>query len=328
MSKNRAIYKGYTAMELKTRSNIPAAADITVNASDIDCDNIATYDVRSVLGETTYDLEELCISVLTNMYSQFRNGWWILETGILVAKFPIQNFELDEWAGYNHSAPAPSKNNYNTGVSYPSGGSPTIYVTMEVGEIDWTDALIAGINGAEFEVKQGAAIKGTHLLSYTDSRHQNGFNFTTTFSTSIFTNFTVRFYFTKDGVEVCPVPNLSSYTVTATELIPTYIGTIDMDAALQAAIGGVVVYTLASLNTTTDKYTMLTLAVDTDGDGDGDVNRFNMDLWARKNYGAWSQVQDNKFMNGVNGFSITDDDLPWAIGVYGDRVDFELRDGL
>ncbi len=139
MSKNRAIYKGYTAMELKTRSNIPAAADITVNASDIDCDNIATYDVRSVLGETTYDLEELCISVLTNMYSQFRNGWWILETGILVAKFPIQNFELDEWAGYNHSAPAPSKNNYNTGVSYPSGGSPTIYVTMEVGEIDWTD---------------------------------------------------------------------------------------------------------------------------------------------------------------------------------------------
>ena len=140
MGKIRDIYSGYTAAQLKSRSSIPAATDITVGTTTIDCVNIKASAVKSVLSATTYSLYDLCRHANVNHWSWFGPTQRTITSQELVNSDPSV-CKLGDFAGYNHSAATPG-----IAEGGGSGGSKSydyegidilVRVRMELGEIDW-----------------------------------------------------------------------------------------------------------------------------------------------------------------------------------------------
>ena len=141
MGKIRDIYNTYTAAQLKSRSTIPAATDITANASDIDCVNIKASAVKSTLSAAEYSLYNLCRHANVNHWSWFGPTVRSVVSQELVNDDPTE-CRLGDFAGYNHSAATPVINEgggSGGSKSYDYEGTDLLVrVRVELGEIDWT----------------------------------------------------------------------------------------------------------------------------------------------------------------------------------------------
>lgn len=113
MGKIRNIYRAFNAATLKAKADIPSAANITVNASDIDCTVISLLAVKNLLGASTYSLHDLCTHVNVNIWSNFGPATvdytdnLVTGTGIITSSLPTTAYSLGSFAGYNHGAYAP-----------------------------------------------------------------------------------------------------------------------------------------------------------------------------------------------------------------------------
>lgn len=331
MAKRRYTYAGYTATQLKDRSSIPTASDISEGANYIDCSNIVLNAVRGVLGETSYKLSELASSPNINQFSYFNTGYWSLTGGVLAYTPANTPYNLADFAGYNHNAPPPTKSYFNTQANFSDGGGNVrVYGTINVGEIDWRNILFSNIDIDEIRmvVKQGASIKATEIQAYTDAKQQSGFEFSKYVYMSSTGTLTVSFYFYGDGILAAEIPNITSHNIICIELKAARIGTVELGAVLQAAnpTWNLIYNTLISEVTQhNNTYSLYGLAIDNNDDGEGDVTRLNMTLYARKNSGTWYSAK-----TGINisssGTNIVGELLPFTID-YNDVVDFELRDG-
>lgn len=84
-------------------------------------------------------------------------------------------------------------------------------------------------------VKQGSSVKATQILSYTDAAQSSGFDFSEDVYMSGSGTLTAYFYLYEDGEQVGLVPTVSTHNIACTEIISAQIGTVALDATLQAA---------------------------------------------------------------------------------------------
>ena len=158
MSKNRYVYNLLGASELKSRADVPLAANITVVDDTVDyiaCVNIDMDLVKTILGVAIdTELYALCRHDNVNRWSAFcpvaRSFSGSGFTTDLVNDLPSEG-SLEEFAGYNHSALTPG---WQTGgqasaeadIWINSGSKATVSAPICIGEIDW------GALGAEWVV--------------------------------------------------------------------------------------------------------------------------------------------------------------------------------
>ena len=147
MGKIRDIYRNYNATTLKNRSSIPAATDITVNASNIDCVNIKASAVKSVLGASNYSLYALCRHTNVNKWSNFGpaivdySNDLVSGTGVITSSLPTV-CKLGDFAGYKHTATPPGWPTgelaaFSKARSIQPYGNATFATTLSIGELEY-----------------------------------------------------------------------------------------------------------------------------------------------------------------------------------------------
>lgn len=331
MGKVNNIYGGFTSSEIKSRATFPPQGNIIDNTTYLDCVNLEFSDLKSTLSESHYNLSLLNKSNNVNQYSYFQGGYWQYTGSTINYHKDIAPFNIGSMALYNHNAVAPSKSNYQTEANIIYEGYSDVIVTanIDVDEIDWTSVLYTNIDAIEMVVKQGASIKGTESIAYSDTTQQSGFNFSKTVTMSGAGTLTVYFYFNEEGSNVAPIPNISTHNISVSVLYPATFGTVELSSALQSSYPTwELIYNegTSNIDQANEEYTFYDFAIDNDSDGEGDVTRFNMELFAKLNDDkSWYSVQ-----SGINitssGINIIDDSLPFSVD-YGDIINFELRDG-
>ena len=145
MGKIRDTYGLFSAANLKSRSSIPAATDITVNTSSIDCVNIKVSDVKNVLSASTYSLYDLCRHTNVNRWSA-----WCPVVRTYSGSFPNNDIvnsvpticRLGDFAGYNHNAltlgwQSGGQASAQEDIWIDSGNQATVSAPICIGEIDW-----------------------------------------------------------------------------------------------------------------------------------------------------------------------------------------------
>lgn len=166
MGKTVAIYRGYTAQNLKDRAECPTAGNITVNANDINCSNISLSQVKGILGASTYSLYDLCRHNNVNKWSGFSPYIKAISNAGMNGEITWTKptvCKLGDFAGYNHGAITPSYYNSNrtTTESIASGASVTFYCDFYLGELILTD--LNNALGIAFTVWEGSTLKGSHV---------------------------------------------------------------------------------------------------------------------------------------------------------------------
>lgn len=151
MSKTIAKYRGYTTSEMRTRSSIPSQSDITTDAGNMYCSNISLAAVKNILGASTYSLYDLCRHANVNKWSAFSpklisitdNGGG--RNNIIVFTTP-SICKLGDFAGYNHSAIAPSYT--SIGDYEKTTSSDAEDVTFQI-EFNCTELILTNLNSSE-----------------------------------------------------------------------------------------------------------------------------------------------------------------------------------
>jgi hypothetical protein len=243
-TKTRNTYRDYTATILKNRSSVPNAADITVNASSIDCVKITTGKIKTALSATINKIRGLCQHVNVNHWSAFGPTVRTVVGGVLTNSDPTNGLEGD-FGGYNHSAVAPHFNSKGSATSwvYSSGASHTFRCIIDIGELLYTDIISANdVTHVAFSVWISSTVKGYVVkpIEGSDLGADNGMNIidfdydasnriTVTGITSSAT-YTCKIWFIDDGTwdytganKVCNVPGLEDWTETIRIMLPTYI---------------------------------------------------------------------------------------------------------
>lgn len=172
-SKQRNTYRAYTAAELKARSTVPNAGDISVGSGNITCKYITTVKIRTSLGESINHIDDLSKSNKVNKWSGFGpytrsvsgtpnirgDGAWLQHNK------PTAHFKFGNFAGYNHNALTPSYYNTNrtTTLIIQSGGTAIFDCALTLGELKFMDGDIAGesqVLGLAFIVWDGNTLIG------------------------------------------------------------------------------------------------------------------------------------------------------------------------
>ena len=233
-TKDRNIYLGLTATQLKERSSLPSAANIAVNASSISCKNLDTGAIPGVLGLSSYDLLALCKHANVNKWSQFKPGTLIIDGSQEFIHSRPDPQDPGEFCAYNHNAPTPTINEGGGpggSKSYDYEGiALLVRVQMQMGEVNWP-AISADI---------------THLycfLSYGGSEHFTlEYEITSTglqyvgaeidFNITANRSYSCAFWFGKPAnKKIAKFPGFPSFTINAVYAVPadvevTSIGTI------------------------------------------------------------------------------------------------------
>jgi hypothetical protein len=335
MGKVISSYAGFTASVIKSWASVPAQADMTVNGNDVDCVNLAPEQIGPVLGISTRDWGELCTSGNVNSYSFFGPIEWSLSSGIWSSaiKYP---YDAGAFAGYNHSAVAPSYISKTTGIDLYEGStaSKTFNCTLNLGEIDWKAVGAAGSAGLLTRIKMKVTIDG--------SEYENDIVLSSTYLTdTLLLSVTVPYtaldrwsdiscevYFSSDlGGKVCNISNLSSWSVGVIyhERAVANSLTIDPTTMANNPTWTHILETSKSVNQDDDTWSITIHGIDTGWDEIGDVYLWltKLQVYARKNStGNWEDCGDF-FQPNYNESQTALGDLPFSI-TYGDTVQFRL----
>lgn len=160
-------YRGYTAAAIKSRADVPTQASMTVVGTTVECENIDTDQIASVLGIAVNDFEGQHSHANVNQWSGFGPYNRRISAQALINEI-LAPFDSDEWCGYNHGAVTPGwKNAPNTSdVWVNNGDNAEMFVDLTVGEIKWHEL---GIVGVVFAIYDGATLVAYGSRNFNDA---------------------------------------------------------------------------------------------------------------------------------------------------------------
>jgi hypothetical protein len=153
MAKVLAEYRGFVADDIDGRSSNTCTHAVV--GSTVECVNITTSKIRTVLGEDNNSVFELCSSDKVNQWAGFgptvRTVTGIGVNSLLVNSVPTTNCSMGSFAGYNHDAVAPYflDNNHTNKLYVVSGGTAGFDAYAYIGEPKYVGGDIIGYSGCE-----------------------------------------------------------------------------------------------------------------------------------------------------------------------------------
>jgi len=165
MGKKRYVYRSYTRSDLKTRSSIPAQANITEvddTVDYIDCTDISLMAIKNLIGEPTFSTAAVCTDSGVNVWSAYGptvrtvNG-----SGYLVNSAPTvtDGYKLSYFAGYNDNATTPYFINKNSNTEDFFTAPTTNFIfrcRINIGELTYDDIVSAStVTHVAFSVWDG-----------------------------------------------------------------------------------------------------------------------------------------------------------------------------
>ena len=174
-------YGGFTATDIKNRSDIPLQANINVVGSTVECSVINATLIKTVLGETVTGIGALSTSPNVNKWSGFGPTEWWNGGNSTITDRVIAPYQFGNFAGYHHNAITPFiqpvsdivlASDYNA-VSY----SPTIKVNL--GEVNWEKwgfdycyILVDGVENVNFPLTSytGNTLKDVNITLTTPAQ--------------------------------------------------------------------------------------------------------------------------------------------------------------
>ena len=225
MGKIISAYSGFTAIQIKERASIPAQDDMTIDGDNIDCINISISGIHNAIQSSQYALSSLNTSPRVNKWSCFGPTEFYADAGVCLnrAKTP---YTMGCWAGYNHNAVAPYlTGGYSTSFTFNFDDTEKLYTFPDIwtGEMDVRNSPI-GANQVLFLVK---TISGTIVGSTTATLYGYLIGPGVNINVSGLTETTIlhtEFKYSKDGgAEICNVPNVSGWNITAELEVTPYI---------------------------------------------------------------------------------------------------------
>jgi hypothetical protein len=165
MTKILDTYRGYTASELKSRSSIPSAGNITENATSISCNELSLDAIRTLLSVSGYDVTSIFNSTNLNMWSAFAPVSRTVVDNVITNSYKTSE-SIEDFAGYNHTAMTPGWNNYEAAtanINIIEGGTCTFSIDVNIGEVDYSTIPSAGIVGVMLMVVEAGS---TDVVAY------------------------------------------------------------------------------------------------------------------------------------------------------------------
>jgi len=236
MSKVISAYESFTATAIKTKATIPDQSDMTVNGTNVECSNISIAKVHNGIQSSCLHLYGLCTSPRVNKYSGFGPRYWYVSGGNLVSGIKTP-YQLGDFAGYNHNAPATGWMNKPATTMWSSPTMDVIFTAdINVSEIKYSD--ITNCHGVALTIWNAA---GTSLLKFqildVDSGSFGGnCSLECTFTAGTITTettYTGKIYLTDNttnflenlGNALCKIPNIDDFTTTVKVYVSTTLNT-------------------------------------------------------------------------------------------------------
>ena len=174
MAISRSAYRNFSASEIN--SKMSATCDHSVNGSNVDCTNITTDRLNTILGLSNRSWSTIFADTNINHYSAWGGSKRSVSGGVLVpdGHYSNSNQDIGCWAGYNHSAVTPSfkSGGSNTNSTIQSGQSQVFSCSINIGEMLYNDVSGAStITTVFFSVWDGSTCvgySGINLSSATD----------------------------------------------------------------------------------------------------------------------------------------------------------------
>ncbi len=212
-------YRGFTAQAIKDKASIPIQTDMTVVGSNVEA-SVNLYQIRDALGISALDFAGQANSGAVNPWSGFgptqrrysNGGGTLNETLINEVLAPHGIFEF---AGYNHTAPAPAFDHIYHTANVVYGDAATFDGYVSLGEINYPAPAVA----VAMTIWDGATLVAFGITPLSNTT--NGVVFMTCDTSPVYINktFTVRFFIIDSTTEfqqngsnaLCIVPNTTSY---------------------------------------------------------------------------------------------------------------------
>jgi len=329
MGKILNTYGGFTATDLKNRSSIPSQADITNGGNYIDCSSVdIPTEIRDIIGEGSNDLGTIYLSAKVNKWSGFGPREWYLSSGMFYDRPKSNPYDMSNFCGYNHNAPAPFWTYKPLNFTHDQGATAIdIRSYIRLGEVDWK-ASAGIIMGLRCDVlDEYSNVLGSQVIALDSYYLINQQNFAINLNVTSFNydkNIIVAIYFSDNtDSKIASIPNLPDYGAVIHYRAYAVLGTNDLSYSVQVAnptwrlLKGA-----CSVQQGTNGFIVNYEGIDTNYNGQGDVS-VSLSLYTRLNGGVWMATGTiAEFMPGdIWGTSGT---LPFSL-TFGDVVDFELR---
>jgi len=214
-------YSGFTATDIKNRASVPLQANIAVNGASVECRNITTTNIKTVLNETVTGIGALCQSANVNTWSNFGPTEWYIDATVLKNRVKTP-YQFGSFAGYNNNAIAPGfmGSSHITSFKYiQNDANPyTISVGLQGGEINFPAMVNA--THAKLVVRYQGTIVGSNLIALGSSYNSTvPINPYCTVSMGSWTGnkeFTASVYLSNvNADDLCLFPNVPEWTITA-----------------------------------------------------------------------------------------------------------------
>jgi len=227
-------YAGFTGTDIKNRADIPLQTNIVVNGSTVECRNITTTNIRTVINETVTGIGALCQSPNVNKWSNYGPREWLIVGGGIENSVKVP-YQFGSFAGYDKEAVEPIP--FSASFEYTKGATgstitQSIAAKIKTGQYDWgklgaTHAKVIVYDSDNMIYSQSGIlpINGAGNFLTFD-------NVSFTFPTGVVgvTEYVTKTYIcTSDGSELAYLPQFGN--VTCTIIAPTaYILTVKVSA--------------------------------------------------------------------------------------------------
>lgn len=181
MALSRAAYRNFSSTQINSRMSNTCTH--SVNGSNVDCTDITTTKIETVLGLSgTNSLSTFAAASSVNHWSAWgpttRSTSGSGTTKVLVNSHPSNsNLTMGCWAGYNHSAVTPhyDSGGSNTYAYVQSGGSYDFTCTIDIGELLYNDVSGADtVSHVFFSVWDGSSCSGYYGLALSSATDGTG----------------------------------------------------------------------------------------------------------------------------------------------------------
>lgn len=344
-------YGGISASTIKSRSSIPAQADMTIDGSNVDARNIKLSDASALVGTSPAQLSEACQSANINPWSRWSPKYWLMSGGVFTLT-QRANKDLGTFAGYDHNAQAPYISSHTADFNFYEGQTGTLWVRADLflGQINWMDTPF--LKSVNMEVTIGGSVVGNAHIALNSSDYLvTSHTLEASFDASAWNSSktaTLRFYFGKDSAnswqELGAIPNIGTEQVVMTFVPKARLRSFTVSDSLRSTLGGYaeIIRTSADvancyvtqLNGGLGSVTLACHGIDTDQDGVGDLDFTQSDraLWYKRNNEDWRVMTDQyPFVMlgdascGGTFYSVFDLNNPDIQLTYNDQVDIEIR---
>lgn len=304
-----------------------------------DCYNVTTAKIRNTIGGSSNQVSVLNkLDQNMNRYSPFHPGNKNINgvTKILELSEDAGPFGIGEFAGYMHSAEEPYV--ITGGVTFTPAGTVNFQLAFDLGDVDWPEVseLSAGTHVHIFRDNGTTAYEIDHVGSGEIlSANPLVISCTDTLPAS---NTTKTYYVWFGGASATsgkvwrPVNNTK--VVTFTYLAPTYLRRCYFDCTGVAnstiGLGAYTKDTYAdqAVEHTSDSYTadgVVPWYLQASPSQPVQLTTGNVDFYARKNDGAWTQIASRQNVAAGDPIIISGASLPFTIDQYSDIVDILIR---